>query len=54
MKMAANLDFKGDKQKDAAQQIKKLYQLFCKVDATQIEINPLVETPDGSGKSLTL
>ncbi len=34
----------------AANQIKKLYELFCKVDATQVEINPLGETPDGRGE----
>ena len=33
----------------AAEEIKKLYQLFLKVDATQIEINPLGETKDGRG-----
>jgi succinyl-CoA synthetase beta subunit len=34
----------------AASQIKKLYDLFIKVDATQVEINPFGETPDGQGK----
>lgn len=33
----------------AAEQIKKLYELFLKVDATQVEINPFGETPDGKG-----
>ena len=33
----------------AADQIKKLYELFLKVDATQVEINPLGETPEGRG-----
>ena len=30
-------------------QMKKLYELFLKVDATQVEINPFAETPDGQG-----
>jgi succinyl-CoA synthetase beta subunit len=46
-KMAAFLKFEGTKQDVAAEQIKRLYQLFLKVDATQIEINPFGETPDG-------
>lgn len=33
--------------KEAAKLIKSLYQLFLAVDCTQIEINPLGETPDG-------
>jgi succinyl-CoA synthetase beta subunit len=48
--MAAFLEFKGSKQDEAAEQIKKLYTLFLKVDATQIEINPFGETPDGQGE----
>ena len=47
--MAAFLQFEGTKQDDAAEQIKRLYALFLKVDATQIEINPFGETPDGQG-----
>uniref|UniRef100_A0A8C1QTF5 Succinate--CoA ligase [GDP-forming] subunit beta, mitochondrial n=2 Tax=Cyprinus carpio TaxID=7962 RepID=A0A8C1QTF5_CYPCA len=31
----------------AANQIKRLYDLFLKVDATQVEVNPLGETPEG-------
>jgi len=46
-KMAAFLKFEGTKQDVAAEQIKRLYSLFLKVDATQIEINPFGETPDG-------
>ncbi|XP_076468841.1 succinate--CoA ligase [GDP-forming] subunit beta, mitochondrial-like [Babylonia areolata] len=45
--MAQNLGFVGDKTKEAADQIKKLYELFLKVDATQVEINPFGETDDG-------
>lgn len=33
----------------AAKEIKNLYKLFLKVDATQVEINPFGETPDGRG-----
>jgi len=46
-KMAGFLKFEDSKLDVAAEQIKKLYQLFLKVDATQIEINPFGETPDG-------
>ena len=35
----------------AAEEIKKLYELFLKVDATQIEINPFVETADKHGET---
>ncbi|KAG9483576.1 hypothetical protein GDO78_009476 [Eleutherodactylus coqui] len=31
----------------AADQIKRLYELFLKVDATQVEVNPFGETPQG-------
>jgi succinyl-CoA synthetase beta subunit len=31
----------------AAEQISRLYRLFCKLDATQLEINPFGETDDG-------
>ena len=48
-KMASFLQFEGSKQDDATEQIKRLYALFLKVDATQIEINPFGETPDGEG-----
>lgn len=49
MKMASNLQFEGEKQRNAADQIKKLYNLFLDVDATQVEINPLGETDTGDG-----
>lgn len=45
--LAEFLEFKGGLKSKAAHEIKQLWQLFCKVDATQIEINPLVETDDG-------
>lgn len=34
----------------ATEQIKSLYKLFCGVDATQVEINPLGETDQGRGQ----
>ncbi|XP_003747680.1 succinate--CoA ligase [GDP-forming] subunit beta, mitochondrial [Galendromus occidentalis] len=47
MSIAKNLQFEGNNMKDAAEQIKKLYQVFRRVDATMVEINPFGETPDG-------
>lgn len=44
--IAQKLNFKGDLMHQAAQQIRKLYELFIQVDATQIEINPFGETKD--------
>lgn len=41
------LGFKGDLREKAAREIEKLYAFFEKVDAVQIEINPLAETDDG-------
>ncbi|KRT79897.1 hypothetical protein AMK59_8173, partial [Oryctes borbonicus] len=41
------LQFKGDVRNKAAKQIKHLWEMFLKVDATQLEINPLAETDDG-------
>jgi hypothetical protein len=38
----------------AADQIMRLYDLFLKVDATQVEVNPLGETPEGQGTTLFL
>ncbi|XP_049571775.1 succinate--CoA ligase [GDP-forming] subunit beta, mitochondrial isoform X5 [Orcinus orca] len=37
----------GVKVNKAADQIKKLYNLFLKIDATQVEVNPFGETPEG-------
>ncbi|XP_048346724.1 succinate--CoA ligase [GDP-forming] subunit beta, mitochondrial [Sphaerodactylus townsendi] len=47
LKMAENLGFKGALRQQAADQIKKLYNLFLKIDATQVEVNPFGETPEG-------
>eukprot|EP00036_Acanthoecidae_sp_10tr_P021132 CAMPEP_0206317610 /NCGR_PEP_ID=MMETSP0106_2-20121207/16727_1 /ASSEMBLY_ACC=CAM_ASM_000206 /TAXON_ID=81532 /ORGANISM="Acanthoeca-like sp., Strain 10tr" /LENGTH=428 /DNA_ID=CAMNT_0053749213 /DNA_START=11 /DNA_END=1294 /DNA_ORIENTATION=- len=46
--MAAFLKFtNGDEPQVAADQIKKMYDLFAKVDAVQVEINPFANTKDG-------
>uniref|UniRef100_UPI0020FFCCFA succinate--CoA ligase [GDP-forming] subunit beta, mitochondrial n=1 Tax=Anopheles coluzzii TaxID=1518534 RepID=UPI0020FFCCFA len=45
--VARFLEFKGPLVDKAADEITKLYGLFTKVDAVQIEINPLAETDDG-------
>ncbi|KAF6101290.1 succinate-CoA ligase GDP-forming subunit beta [Phyllostomus discolor] len=45
--MAENLGFLGPLKNQAADQIKKLYNLFLKIDATQVEVNPFGETPEG-------
>ncbi|XP_009976246.1 PREDICTED: succinyl-CoA ligase [GDP-forming] subunit beta, mitochondrial, partial [Tauraco erythrolophus] len=47
LQMAKNLGFEGPLQQQAADQIKKLYNLFLKIDATQVEVNPFGETPEG-------
>lgn len=47
LEVADFLAFKGDLREIAAHEIEKLYELFEKVDAVQIEINPLAETDDG-------
>ena len=45
--IAAKLGFKGERVKAAQEQMKRLYELFISEEATQVEINPLVETKDG-------
>lgn len=44
--LAEFLEFKGALKQKASNEIKKLWKLFLSVDATQLEINPLVETDD--------
>jgi succinyl-CoA synthetase beta subunit len=46
-RLATSLGFKGPQVQDAANQMKRLYELFIKLDCTQVEVNPLAETPDG-------
>ena len=50
LRLASNLGFQGELSGYAALQIKRLYNLFIGVDATQVEVNPFGETPDGQGK----
>lgn len=45
--LAEKLGFKDGAIKDAAQQMRKLYEAFIQTDATQIEINPLALTNKG-------
>ncbi|XP_057667062.1 succinate--CoA ligase [GDP-forming] subunit beta, mitochondrial [Diorhabda carinulata] len=45
--LADFLEFKGQLKTKAIHEIKKLWKLFVTIDATQLEINPLVETDDG-------
>jgi len=54
LKVAECLEFKGNLVESAADQVKALYKMFCEVDATQVEINPFGETPDGRGKYLSV
>ena len=46
--IARKLGFKGHGIKAAQEQMKRLYELFIAEEATQVEINPLVETKDGA------
>jgi len=45
--LAVFLGFHGDLKDKAAQEIEALWGLFLAVDATQVEINPFIETPQG-------
>ena len=45
--VAFGLGFKGSALKEATSFVMSLYQAFMKLDASMIEINPLVETKDG-------
>lgn len=47
LEIADFLGFKGKTREKAAHEVEKLFDLFVKVDAVQIEINPLAETDDG-------
>eukprot|EP00039_Didymoeca_costata_P018112 m.332163 g.332163 ORF g.332163 m.332163 type:complete len:424 (-) comp16890_c0_seq1:123-1394(-) len=46
-KMATHLQFEGEQKASAMTQMKQLYDLFLKIDSTQVEINPFAVTPDG-------
>ncbi|KAJ8905839.1 hypothetical protein NDN08_002344 [Rhodosorus marinus] len=45
--VAEAMGFHGNSKKQCAEQVKKLYQLFIEKDATLVEINPMIETPQG-------
>lgn len=45
-RVVKNLDLESQKA-DACQQIRNLYEMFCKLDAVQIEINPWATDPKG-------
>lgn len=51
-KLAKCLGFKDSLAKSAKDQLKRLYEMFLKVDATQVEINPFGETECNRGKEV--
>jgi len=52
MQMAKNLEFTEAVQGKAAIQIRNLYDMFMGTDATQVEINPLIENEAGAAMCL--
>lgn len=46
-KVADFLKFGGDLREKCMHEVKNIWNMFLQVDATQIEINPLIETPQG-------
>lgn len=50
--IAFGLEFKGDQAKQMMDIVRATYNAFVGTDASQIEINPLVTTPDGSIRAL--
>lgn len=42
------LGFEGKSLDEAVVMVEKLYNVFCKYDATMIEINPMVEDNNGT------
>ncbi|KAA0202598.1 hypothetical protein HAZT_HAZT006201 [Hyalella azteca] len=47
LQVADFLNFKDSLRKKCAQEVMSVWKMFLNVDATQIEINPLIETPEG-------
>ncbi|MES2707182.1 MAG: ADP-forming succinate--CoA ligase subunit beta [Verrucomicrobiota bacterium] len=45
--LASQLGFKGDQAKQFGALLSNVYKLFLGADCSQVEINPLVETPEG-------
>jgi succinyl-CoA synthetase beta subunit len=48
LKLARQLDFKGDQLKAASKLFNNLYKLFVSLDCSLVEINPLVVTTEGA------
>ena len=48
------LGFGGPLKEQCAEQIKRLYSMFVKVDCLQLEVNPLAETPEGKVRIMVL
>ncbi|XP_065191060.1 succinate--CoA ligase [GDP-forming] subunit beta, mitochondrial-like [Sycon ciliatum] len=46
LELAGNLGFEGELREQACHQMMQLYKLFLEKDATQVEINPLGQSPD--------
>jgi succinyl-CoA synthetase beta subunit len=46
--MAKAMAFSPEAQPQAAEEILRLYKMFCKCDATMLEINPMIETTDSA------
>lgn len=46
-RLAKGLEFKENQIDEIVDQLDKLYKLFIGLDATQVEINPFAETPEG-------
>lgn len=47
-RLAKGLEFTPEQIPDVMDQLNRLYNLFLGLDATQVEVNPLAETPEGS------
>eukprot|EP01091_Cochliopodium_minus_P002541 TRINITY_DN1238_c0_g1_i1.p1 TRINITY_DN1238_c0_g1~~TRINITY_DN1238_c0_g1_i1.p1 ORF type:complete len:434 (-),score=151.32 TRINITY_DN1238_c0_g1_i1:48-1349(-) len=47
LRMAKNLGFEGPQLAEAQKEIEKLYTVFIKTDAVQVEINPFAQTDTG-------
>ncbi len=50
--LAGKMGFQESNYQEAADQFKKLYELFVKTDSTLVEINPMAEDREGKGDAL--
>lgn len=50
--VAKAMGFSGDGVQKCADQVRKLYNLFIEKDATLVEVNPMIETPEGDVVSI--